>query len=262
MNNLQALIAIAEIRMLRPLEKSLPGMGHEPGYEDGHEPPYTGEARCEIEIDSERSIEKALRTITVQAAIRHLAGGKLAPIHAHVRQVTEAEYDQHVEVAIKKGVEAIAAVLRRTPPAIPDAFHHPRLGPIGLDFEGARHIVDQRKKQYPGDNSEETTAKVLLDVARAAILGRPQEDLGPVTDKSSSQPQRLPSRIAIVYHEHEVIVEPRWRTKYPNLAKGQTSWVVSGYRIDPQRKKDREAEKDSLGLRFQTTPTAGRGIIK
>lgn len=139
------------------------------------------------------------------------------------------------------------AVLSRKPPAIPDAFHHPRLGPIGLDFEGTKHIVDERVKQYP-DSSEATTAKVLREVATAAVLGNPQEDI-------ADRPGRKASRIAIVYGEHEVIVEPNWNTKYPDHAKGQTLWLVTDYRMDPNRKQRRADEGQSMAVKFDLRET-------
>jgi hypothetical protein len=186
---------------------------------------------------------KAMRTITVSASVRHLENGRLAPVKAHVRQVSQEEYDTFVEAAIQKGIKSIIAVLRRRPPAIPDAFHHPRLGPIGIDFDGAKHIVDQRRAQYPGDDSEATTARVLREVARAAILGHPQEDL--------AKPGIPHSRVAIVHGDHEVIVEPAWRTRYPEHAKGQTVWIVSGYRMGAQRKADRAHEAQGLAVKIE-----------
>lgn len=220
------------------------------------EPPARTRSRTTLKALAERgrSILKGIRTVAVGATIRHYSNGRLGTVIAYVRRVTQDEYDAKVAAAIQRGVESLVKVLRRSPPAIPDAFHNPRLGPIGLDFVGAKHIVDQRIKQYgdiPEDATDDLIAQVLLDVARTAILGNPQEDLRELRSKGKPEAGRWPSRITLVHGIHEVIVEPNWKTDYPEYASTQTTWIVSGYRMDESRIARRHAEQETMKVKFQ-----------
>lgn len=185
-----------------------------------------------------RQIEKSMRTITVRASTRHMASGLLAPVVIHLqRRVTHEEYATEMRAAIIDGAQNILKIWKGNPKSMPDAFRHPRLGPIGLDQDHLFHILERRRQQLKeGLEGAQPASDVLIELAKTVVMGEPQED--PPTSG------RTRSDIVLVHGEHMVILSP-------NRDGDGRTWVVSGYRMWESKKAALAAAKAHNQLKYE-----------
>lgn len=178
-----------------------------------------------------------MRTITRRAKFTH-ENGRIGEIAAEVVQVTDEEFNQYVEDAIRDAGVAIKN-LEKSRGMEPHAFRHPHLGPIGFFYgdkhRGLSHIIGERQEAHertPSNNP--AVAEALVKFAEAVILGVPVQPM-------PGSPRGGTPRISLIHQTQQVIIEPFWVNRPGTLQLPthiQSAWVITSYQMEVVRKDD------------------------
>lgn len=178
-----------------------------------------------------------MRTITRRAKFTH-ANGRIGEIAAEVVQVTDEEFKQYIDDAVRDAKAAMSSIEKQRG-LEPYAFRHPHLGPIGFFYgdknRGLAHFIGERQEAHERTPSCNPVVEVALTkFAEAVILGVPVQPM-------PGSPRGGTPRISLIHQTQQVIIEPFWVNRTGTLQLPthiQSAWVITSYQMEVVRQAD------------------------
>ena len=170
----------------------------------------------------------------VSASFQH-RNGALVEIHRHLREldlVGEHQTETWVQNQKYRIQAKLVALLngRGKPPEDDDLGINIHLGRLAITYKQAKHIWDERMDAHKLDPAGHPhPAKVLAEIAEAAVLGTPKMD-PTIPDDAAT-----PDRIWLGYGKHILAVTPFWLIGDEKKGTKDRLWIVTGYQADPGR---------------------------
>lgn len=195
------------------------------------------------DLESGRGLAKALHT--VRAHWRPGPQGRLESVTAYQRDVPDDAHKDWRNAEVNRVYRNMLALLRANGAAtMPDFAHSQHIGRIGCTGAVMRHIHEERLEAFQRDPRANPPPELALqEIAKALVVGEPLKD--------NTTHDEQPDRVWLTRQEHQVSVAPFWNQRQgTGFQDTERAWLVTGYRIEAQRKADMPDFQQRPGLQI------------